>query len=63
MGRLMVSHWMVHHERGHKFNIPAHVLAGLRQTVPLAKTMAEKVTEQRNWAVGRTRNAGVARSS
>ena len=39
----------------------AHVLAGLAQTVPLAKTMAEKVTEQRNWAAGRARNASVAR--
>lgn len=38
-----------------------HVLAGLRQTVPLAKTMAEKVNAQRNWAVGRARNASVAR--
>ncbi len=37
-----------------------HVLAGLRQTVPLAKTMAEKVNAQRNWAVGRARNASVA---
>ena len=41
----------------------AHVLAGLAQTVPLAKTMAEKVTEQRNWAIGRARNASVARSA
>jgi SpoVK/Ycf46/Vps4 family AAA+-type ATPase len=39
----------------------AHVLAALSQTVPLAKTMAEKVTAQRNWAVGRARNASVAR--
>jgi SpoVK/Ycf46/Vps4 family AAA+-type ATPase len=39
----------------------AHVLASLNQTVPLAKTMAEKITAQRNWAVGRTRNASVAR--
>jgi SpoVK/Ycf46/Vps4 family AAA+-type ATPase len=29
----------------------AHVLAGLGQTVPLARTMAEKVSEQRNWAI------------
>ena len=34
-----------------------HVLAALSQTVPLAKTMAEKVTAQRQWAVGRARNA------
>jgi hypothetical protein len=33
----------------------------LRQTVPLARTMAEKITEQRNWATGRARNASVAR--
>jgi SpoVK/Ycf46/Vps4 family AAA+-type ATPase len=39
----------------------AHVLAALNQTAPLARTMAEKVTEQRNWAIGRTRNASVAR--
>jgi len=39
----------------------AHVLAALAQTVPLAKTMAEKVTAQRNWAVGRARNASVVR--
>ena len=39
----------------------AHVLDALNQTVPLAKTMAEKVTAQRNWAVGRARNASVAR--
>ena len=29
----------------------------LSQTVPLARTMAEKVTAQRNWAIGRARNA------
>jgi SpoVK/Ycf46/Vps4 family AAA+-type ATPase len=39
----------------------AHVLEGLSQTVPLAKTMAEKVTAQRNWAKGRARNASVPR--
>ena len=39
----------------------AHVLDALNQTVPLAKTMAEKVTAQRNWAVGRARNASVTR--
>jgi SpoVK/Ycf46/Vps4 family AAA+-type ATPase len=39
----------------------AHVFAALNQTVPLARTMAEKVTEQRNWAIGRARNASVAR--
>ena len=36
-----------------------HILAALSQTVPLAKTMAEKVSSQRNWAVGRARNASV----
>ncbi len=39
----------------------AHVFTALSQTVPLARTMAEKVTEQRNWAIGRARNASVAR--
>jgi predicted kinase len=39
----------------------AHVLATLSQTVPLARTMAEKITEQRNWASGRARNASVPR--
>ncbi|HEY5910471.1 MAG TPA: AAA family ATPase [Verrucomicrobiae bacterium] len=34
-----------------------HILAALSQTVPLAKTMAEKVAAQRSWAVGRARNA------
>jgi ATPase family protein associated with various cellular activities (AAA) len=37
----------------------AHVRAALEQTVPLAKTMAEKVAAQRNWAKGRARNASV----
>ena len=36
-----------------------HVLATLSQTVPLAKTMAEKIAAQRNWAKGRARNASV----
>ena len=36
-----------------------HVLATLGQTVPLAITMAEKVSSQRNWAAGRARNASV----
>ena len=39
-----------------------HVLAALSQTVPLAKTMAEKITAQRNWARGRARNASVPRA-
>jgi hypothetical protein len=33
------------------------VLTTLDQTVPLAKTMAEKVAAQRDWAKGRARNA------
>ena len=41
----------------------AHVLATLSQTVPLARTMAEKITAQRNWAIGRARNASVARTT
>jgi SpoVK/Ycf46/Vps4 family AAA+-type ATPase len=39
----------------------AHVLAALGQTVPLARTMAEKITAQRNWATGRARNASLPR--
>jgi len=39
----------------------AHVLASLSQTVPLAKTMAEKIAALRNWAIGRARNASIAR--
>jgi SpoVK/Ycf46/Vps4 family AAA+-type ATPase len=39
----------------------SHVFTSLSQTAPLARTMAEKVTEQRNWAIGRARNASVAR--
>jgi hypothetical protein len=37
----------------------AHVLSTLGQTVPLARTMAEKISSQRNWASGRARNASV----
>ena len=40
----------------------AHVLEALHQTVPLAKTMSEKITAQRNWATGRARNASVVRA-
>ena len=39
----------------------AHVLAALNQTVPMAKTMAEKIAAQRNWASGRARNASIPR--
>lgn len=35
----------------------SHVLAALKQTVSLSKTMAEKIAAQRNWAIGRARNA------
>ncbi len=38
-----------------------HVLATLGQTVPLAKTMSEKISAQRHWAAGRARNASVNR--
>jgi SpoVK/Ycf46/Vps4 family AAA+-type ATPase len=38
-----------------------HVLAALQETVPLAKTMSEKITAQRTWAKGRARNASVTR--
>jgi len=36
-----------------------HVLATLGQTVPLAKTMSEKISAQRDWAFGRARNASI----
>ena len=36
-----------------------HVLATLGQMVPLARTMAEKISSQRKWAAGRARNASV----
>jgi ATP-dependent 26S proteasome regulatory subunit len=39
----------------------AHVLGALNQTVPLAKTMSEKIAAQRNWAKGRARNASIPR--
>jgi len=38
------------------------VEAELRQTVPLAKTMAEQIDSLRGWAEGRARNASVPRS-
>jgi adenylate kinase family enzyme len=38
----------------------AHVQMALAQTVPLSKTMAEKISGLRNWAIGRARNASVA---
>jgi len=39
-----------------------HVLAALRQTVPLAKTMDQQISALRAWAAGRARNASVPRS-
>jgi ATP-dependent 26S proteasome regulatory subunit len=41
----------------------AHVLEALSQTVPMAKTMSEKIAAQRNWAKGRARNASVPRTA
>jgi SpoVK/Ycf46/Vps4 family AAA+-type ATPase len=38
-----------------------HVLAALRQTVPLAKTMDQQINGLRAWAEGRARNASVPR--
>jgi len=40
----------------------AHILDALAQTVPLAKTMAEKIAAQRAWANGRARNASIPRT-
>jgi SpoVK/Ycf46/Vps4 family AAA+-type ATPase len=36
-----------------------YVLAALSETVPLARTMAENIAAQRDWAKGRARNASV----
>lgn len=36
-----------------------HVLAALAETVPLARTMAENIAAQRDWAKGRARNASL----
>jgi SpoVK/Ycf46/Vps4 family AAA+-type ATPase len=38
-----------------------HVLQALGETVPLARTMDEQISELRRWAEGRARNASVAR--
>jgi MoxR-like ATPase len=40
-----------------------HVLASLAETVPLARTMAEKIAAQRDWAKGRARNASYVQAS
>jgi len=39
-----------------------HILAELAQTVPLAKTMDEQISQLRAWAEGRARNASVPRT-
>jgi len=39
----------------------AHVLSGLGETVPLARTMDEHISRLRGWADGRARNASVPR--
>lgn len=41
----------------------AYVLEAIRQTVPLAKTMDEQISQLRTWAEGRARNASVPRLS
>jgi hypothetical protein len=41
----------------------AHLPDTSSQTVPLARTMSEKITAQRDWAMGRARNASLARST
>jgi ATP-dependent 26S proteasome regulatory subunit len=40
----------------------SQVVASLAQTVPLARTMAEMIDAQRNWARGRARNANFAQA-
>jgi len=40
-----------------------YVLAALAQTVPLSKTMSEKINALRTWAIGRARNASVVQTS
>jgi hypothetical protein len=40
-----------------------HVLAALRETVPLSRTMDEQIDRLRAWAEGRARNASVAKGS
>jgi SpoVK/Ycf46/Vps4 family AAA+-type ATPase len=38
-----------------------HILASLKETVPLARTMDEQINRLRSWAEGRARNASVPR--
>jgi SpoVK/Ycf46/Vps4 family AAA+-type ATPase len=40
-----------------------HVLQALAETVPLARTMDEQISQLRDWAEGRARNASVARGT
>ena len=40
-----------------------HILAALRQTVPLSRTMDQHINALRAWAEGRARNASVARKT
>jgi len=40
----------------------SHVLEAMTQTVPLAKTMSEKIAAQRQWAAGRARSASGRRA-
>lgn len=40
-----------------------HVLGAIADTVPLAKTMSEKINSQRHWAAGRARNASLPREA
>lgn len=39
-----------------------YVLAALAATVPLAKTMSEKISASRKWAIGRARNASLVQT-
>ncbi len=45
---------------GHEIST-AHILAAIRETVPLARTMDEQIGRLRGWAEGRARNASVPR--
>ena len=40
-----------------------HILKALAETVPLARTMDEQISQLRSWAEGRARNASLARGS
>ena len=45
---------------GHELSTE-HVLAALKETVPLSKTMDEQINRLRTWAEGRARNASIPR--